>query len=71
MDVIAPENAFARAILLRAAGRLHDDEAELLASVAAWEALGARFERAATLLLLPDRADEARAELQALRCVVP
>jgi hypothetical protein len=71
MATMAPENAFARALLLRAAGRLHEDEAALLASIEAWEALGARFERAATLLLLPDRADEGRAELAALGCVVP
>jgi len=44
--------------LLRAAGRLHHDETALKDSVAGWDAIGARFERACTLLLLPDRVDE-------------
>ena len=57
--------------LLRAAGRLHHDETALKDSVAAWEAIGARFERACTLLLLPDRVDEGTAELAALGCTPP
>ena len=48
---LAQENDFVAAQLLRAAGRLHHDEAALKDSVAAWEAIGARFERACTLLL--------------------
>jgi hypothetical protein len=68
---MALENAYAAAYLLRAAGRLHGDEQELSAAVARWEVIGARFERACTLLLLPDRAAEGRAELAALRCTLP
>jgi predicted ATPase/DNA-binding CsgD family transcriptional regulator len=65
------ENDFVAAQLLRVAGRLHHDEAALRDSVAGWEAIGARFERACTLLLLPDRVDEGTAELTALGCTPP
>jgi hypothetical protein len=34
--------------------------------VKGWERIGARFERASTLLLLPARADEGRADLDEL-----
>jgi hypothetical protein len=68
---LAPENDFVAAQLLRAAGRLHHDETALKESVAGWEAIGARFERACTLLLLPDRVDEGTAELAALGCTRP
>jgi hypothetical protein len=61
----AAENDWAAACLSRATGRLHHDQQALVASVTAWERIGARFERAATLLLLPDRAAEGRAELAA------
>ena len=54
------------ACLARAAGRLHDDTDRLTESAERWERLGARVERACTLLLLPERADEGRAELAAL-----
>jgi hypothetical protein len=64
-------NDFVVAQLLRAAGRLHHDETALKESVAAWEAIGARFERACTLVLLPDRVDEGNAELAALGCTPP
>ncbi|WP_165969084.1 hypothetical protein, partial [Actinomadura sp. KC06] len=62
----AAENAWGAACLTRARGRLHDDPGELAAAVEGWERIGARFERASTLLLLPERADEGRAELAAL-----
>ncbi|HET7016580.1 MAG TPA: hypothetical protein VFI65_21840, partial [Streptosporangiaceae bacterium] len=65
------ENYWAAACLARAAGRLHEDPAELERSVAGWERIGARFERACTLLLLPDRAPEGLAELAALGCRPP
>ena len=68
---LAVENDFVDALLTRAAGRLHGDDAELERAVSKWEAIGARFERACTLLLLPSRADEGRAELTAMDCVVP
>ncbi len=64
-------NDFVVAQLLRVAGRLHHDETALKESVAAWEAIGARFERACTLVLLPDRVDEGNAELAALGCTPP
>jgi predicted ATPase len=67
----AAENAWAAACLARAAGRLHDDEAALTAAVAGWERIGARFERAATLLLLPARAAEGAAELALLGAPPP
>jgi len=68
---LARENDFVAAQLLRAAGRLRHDETALKDSVAGWESIGARFERACTLLLLPDRADEGNAELAALGCIPP
>ncbi|MGN9787724.1 ATP-binding protein [Nonomuraea sp. ZG12] len=60
------ENDWAAACLTRAAGRLHRDPDELSAAVEAWERIGARYERACTLLLIPAREDEAREELAAL-----
>jgi hypothetical protein len=40
-------------------------------SVARWEDLGARFERAVTLLLVPGRSEEGAAELDALHAKPP
>ncbi len=65
------ENYWAGACLARAFGRFHDDRESLEQSVAGWERIDARFERACTLLLLPDRAAEGRAELAALGCQPP
>jgi hypothetical protein len=65
------ESAWAEACLARAAGRLHGDRDALCAAVAGWERIGARFERACTLLLLPERAGEGRAELAELGCPAP
>lgn len=62
------QNPWAAACLARVRGRMSGDPAELAGSVAGWERLGARFERACTLLLIDDRADEGRAELAALGC---
>jgi hypothetical protein len=62
----AADNAWAAAALARAEGRLRGDEDALAAAVAGWERIGARLERAVTLLLLPARAAEGRAELAAL-----
>ncbi|WP_165974790.1 ATP-binding protein [Nonomuraea deserti] len=67
----AAENGWAAACLTRAAGRLHDDVGELSAAVEAWERIGARYERACTLLLIPAREEEARKELAALRAPCP
>lgn len=68
---VAQENLWAAACLARANGRLHDDRAALEESLAGWERIGSRFERACTLLLLPDRAAEGRAELATLGCPPP
>ena len=69
---VAQENLWATACLARANGRRHDDRAALEESLAGWERIGSRFERACTLLLLlPDRAAEGRAELAALGCPPP
>jgi hypothetical protein len=65
----AVENDFAAAALQRAAGRLHQDDGELAVAVAMWDQIGARFERACTLMLLADRTGEGRAELTALGCM--
>lgn len=64
-------NAWAAACLARARGRLAGDTAALDASVAGWERIGARIERACTVALLPDRADEGNAELASLGVWVP
>lgn len=65
------ENYWAAACLARAAGRLHGDRDALDRSIAGWERIDARFERACTLLLLSDRAHEGLAELSALGCQPP
>ena len=65
------ENYWAAACLARAAGRLNGDRAALEQSVAGWERIDARFERACTLLLLDNRAAEGHAELRALGCQPP
>jgi hypothetical protein len=65
------ENYWAAACLARAAGRLHDDRRAIERSITGWERIDARFERACTLLLLPDRADEGLAELAVLGCGPP
>ncbi|MFF4879368.1 ATP-binding protein [Micromonospora sp. NPDC000668] len=65
------ESAWAAACTARARGRLYGDTAALTAAVAGWEHIGARFERASTLLLLPDRAAEGRRDLDALGVEVP
>jgi hypothetical protein len=60
------ENDFAAAVLARAHARLTGDPAGFLDAAGRFERIGARFERAATLLLVPDRAGEGRAELASL-----
>ena len=67
----AAENRWAAACLARAAGRGPGNGASLEESVTGWERLDARFERAVTLLLMPGRAAEGRAELDALGCSPP
>jgi predicted ATPase len=65
----AEESDWASACLARAAGRLFDEPAAFVRSIEGWERIGARYERATTLILIPDRADEGRAELEALHRV--
>jgi hypothetical protein len=65
------ENRWARACLARAEGRLNGDRDALLRSVDAWDDIEARFERACTLLLLDDGAEEGGRELAALGCPPP
>ena len=67
----AGENRWAAACLARAAGRRPGNIDSLEESVAGWEHLDARFERAVTLLLMPGREAEGRAELDALGCPPP
>jgi hypothetical protein len=59
------------ACLTRANGQLHDDRAALEESLAGWQRIGSRFEHACTLLLMPDRAAQGHAELDALGCPPP
>jgi predicted ATPase/transcriptional regulator with XRE-family HTH domain len=65
------ENYWAAACLARANGRRHGDAELLERSVAGWERIGARFERACTLLLLPGRVGEGLAGLAELGCRPP
>ncbi|MGK5739368.1 ATP-binding protein [Micromonospora sp. URMC 103] len=65
-EAAGDENAWAAACLARARGRRHGDRDSLGAAVRGFERLDARLERAATLLLLPDRAAEGRAVLAEL-----
>ncbi|MFE3738507.1 ATP-binding protein [Streptomyces sp. NPDC059134] len=65
------ENPWAAACLARAAGRLHGDQDALRESLAGWERIDAVFERACTLVLLPDRAAEGLAQLASLGCRPP
>lgn len=51
---LAAENGWATACLARARGRYHHDTLALHESVTEWERVGARFERAYTLQLLPN-----------------
>ncbi|MCU4749720.1 MULTISPECIES: ATP-binding protein [unclassified Streptomyces] len=65
------ENAWAAACLARAAGRLDGDPDALHASLAGWERIGATFERACTLTLLPDREAEGITQLTSVGCRPP
>lgn len=65
------ENEWAAACLSRTVGRLTGEAAPIEAAASGFERIGARFERACTLLLLPGRADEGRAELERLGCPMP
>jgi hypothetical protein len=68
---LADEHQWAAAGLARAEGRLGRHAGPIARALARWERLGARFERACTLLLLPGREAEGRAELADLGCPPP
>ncbi|HEY3140938.1 MAG TPA: hypothetical protein VGJ86_07400 [Acidimicrobiales bacterium] len=68
---VAAENDWAAACLARAAGRRNADPDNITDAIDRWERIDARFERACTLLLLPDRAHEGHTELRALACPPP
>ncbi|WP_132154370.1 ATP-binding protein [Kribbella antiqua] len=61
------ENDWAAACLARAAGRMSGDKDALQSAADSFERIEARFERACTLVLLPERAEEGRAELAELQ----
>jgi hypothetical protein len=67
----AKENRWAAACLDRARGRLDHDAVLLERSIVKWEQIEARFERACTLLLLPEREEEGRVELGAIGATSP
>jgi len=67
----AQENRWAAACVARARARLTGDPADLAAAVTAWERVGARYERACTLALIPSRRTEAAAELADLGVPMP
>lgn len=66
---LAEENLWAKASLARTIGRRDGDVHALRESVAGWERIGARFERACTLVLLGD--EEGARELAAMGCALP
>jgi hypothetical protein len=70
-EPLAAEHHWAAACLARARGRLHRDPQAITDALNRWEQLDARFEHACTLLLLPGREAEGRAELRALGCPPP
>ncbi len=67
----ARENIWAAGLLARARARLTADPADLASAIATFEQLGARYERACTLALIPSRRVEARAELDDLDVAMP
>jgi predicted ATPase/DNA-binding CsgD family transcriptional regulator len=71
IEPLAEEHQWAAACLARARGRLERDPDAIAEALTRWERLDARFERACTLLLLPDREPDGRAELRALGCPPP
>jgi hypothetical protein len=70
-EPVARENEWAAGVLTRARARLTGSPADRAAALAIFEQLGARYERACTLALIPSRRDEARAELDELGVSMP
>jgi predicted ATPase/DNA-binding CsgD family transcriptional regulator len=71
LEPLAAEHRWAAACSARARGRLSRDPDAIAEALTRWEQLGARFERACTLLLLPDREAEGGAELHEIGCPPP
>jgi hypothetical protein len=67
----ASENRWSAAVVARARARLTGDADELTRALGLFEQLGARYERACTLALMPSRLEEARAELDELGVPLP
>lgn len=68
---LVDENRYATAFLRRASGRLHNDPTQLDASASIWETIGARFEHACTLTLIPASREEGARMLSNLGCPLP
>lgn len=64
------DHPWANACLVRARGRLDADPGLLAEAAGLWDKLGARFERAGTLILTSER-EEGIAELRALGVAAP
>jgi predicted ATPase/DNA-binding CsgD family transcriptional regulator len=64
-------NPYAAAFVQRASGRLRPDRHGVAAAAQAWERLGARFEHAVSLALLPGRLPEGLRALGELGCGAP
>jgi hypothetical protein len=65
------ENRWAAACVDRALGRLSGEQAVLERAASGFHAIGARFEAACTLLLLPATKGEGQAALRELGCPLP
>ena len=65
------QNLYASAYLERASGRLDSDRHRIAAAAESWERLGARFELAVTLTMLPERHEEGLRILAELGCHAP
>jgi hypothetical protein len=65
------QNPYAAAYLERAAGRLQSDRHGIAVAVESWEHLGARFEHAVTLTMLPGRRQEGLRILGEIGCDPP
>jgi predicted ATPase/DNA-binding CsgD family transcriptional regulator len=70
-EPLAAQHRWAAACMARARGRLERNPVAIAEALTRWEQLDARFERACTLLLLPDREPEGQAELRDLGCPPP
>ena len=65
------QNPYAAAFLDRASGRVHRDQHRVVLALDCWDRLAARFERAITLTVLPQRSHEGLRILAELGCSPP